>query len=100
MPSRPWLRGYWHAVEVSLENGGAAGAYGQAMGDVYDEWCADISDVTATVKRIVGWLHDGPPGPVLELGVGTGRVALALAAEGVDGLGADASPAMLARVRA
>src|SRR3979409_2446756 len=99
MPSRPWLRGYWHAVEVGVENGGGVGAYGQAMADVYDEWFADISDVTATVKRIVGWLHDGPPGPVLELGVGTGRVALALAAAGVEVFGVDASPAMLARLR-
>jgi SAM-dependent methyltransferase len=100
MPSGPWLRGYWHAVEVSLENGGAASAYGQAMADIYDEWFADVSDVAATVKRIIGWLHDGPAGPVLELGIGTGRVALPLAAAGVDVCGVDASPAMLARLRA
>ncbi len=85
---------------MSLGNGGAAGAYGQAMADVYDEWFADVSDVTATVKRIVRWLDDGPPGPVLELGIGTGRVALPLAAAGVDVFGVDASPAMLARLRA
>jgi SAM-dependent methyltransferase len=85
---------------VSLEDGGAAGAYGQAMADIYDAWFADVSDVAATVKRIVGWLNDGPPGPVLELGIGTGRVALPLAAAGVDVYGVDASPAMLARLRA
>ncbi|MEP6658510.1 MAG: class I SAM-dependent methyltransferase [Acidimicrobiales bacterium] len=85
---------------MSLENGGAAGAYGQAMADIYDEWFAAVSDVTATVKRIVGWLQNGPPGPVLELGIGTGRVALPLAAAGVDVFGVDASPAMLARLRA
>ena len=37
--------------------------------------------------------------PVLELGVGTGRVALALAAAGYDVVGVDNSPAMLARAR-
>ncbi len=36
-------------------------------------------------------------GPVLELGVGTGRVALALALDGLEVVGLDASPAMLAR---
>ena len=41
-----------------------------------------------------------PSGPVLELGIGTGRLALPLAAEGVDVHGVDASPAMVARLRA
>ncbi|MDP9019240.1 MAG: class I SAM-dependent methyltransferase [Actinomycetota bacterium] len=38
-------------------------------------------------------------GTALELGVGTGRVALPLAARGVDVQGLDASPSMLARLR-
>jgi SAM-dependent methyltransferase len=38
--------------------------------------------------------------PVLELGVGTGRVAVALAREGLTVYGVDASEAMLARARA
>ena len=84
-------------VAVSLDN---AGAYGEAMADVYDEWFADVSDVAATVTRIVCWLRDGPTGPVLELGVGTGRLALALADAGIEVQGVDASPAMLARLRA
>ena len=96
VPTRP---GYslLHAVEMSLitRRAGASGTYG----DVYDEWFGEVSDVAATVKRIVGWLDDGPPGPVLELGVGTGRVALALAVAGVEVFGVDASAAMLARLR-
>lgn len=36
-------------------------------------------------------------GPILELGVGTGRVGLALAHDGFDVVGLDANPAMLAR---
>jgi len=39
-------------------------------------------------------------GPVLELGIGTGRLALPLAAKGLDVSGIDASPAMVARLRA
>ena len=39
-------------------------------------------------------------GPVLELGVGSGRLALPLAARGVEVHGIDASEAMLARLRA
>jgi SAM-dependent methyltransferase len=38
-------------------------------------------------------------GPVLELGVGTGRVAFALAQAGIDVLGVDAMPSMLAHAR-
>ena len=40
------------------------------------------------------------PGPVLELGVGTGRVALPLVQRGLVVDGIDASPAMLAKLRA
>lgn len=39
-------------------------------------------------------------GPVLELAVGTGRVTIPLAAEGIDLHGVDASEAMVARLRA
>ncbi len=40
-----------------------------------------------------------PPGPVLEVGVGTGIVAAAVAATGRAVIGADISPAMLGRAR-
>ena len=40
------------------------------------------------------------PGPVLELGIGTGRVALPLVQRGLVVDGIDASPAMLAKLRA
>jgi SAM-dependent methyltransferase len=72
-------------------------SYGEAFADVYDDWYQDISDVAATVTR-VRVLADG--GPVLELGVGTGRLALPLAEAGVETWGVDASGAMLARLRA
>ena len=73
------------------------GTYGDAFADVYDDWYADISDVAATVA---GLRELAGEGPVLELGVGTGRLALPLAATGLAVHGIDASAAMLDRLRA
>ena len=72
-------------------------SYGEAFADVYDDWYERISDVEATASRVAA-LAGG--GPVLELGVGTGRLALPLRARGVDVWGVDASAPMLARLRA
>lgn len=71
-------------------------AYGEAFADVYDEWYEDISDVTATVAAVRALAGDGD---VLELGVGTGRIALPLAATGVPTWGIDASAPMVHRLR-
>lgn len=71
--------------------------YGEAIADVYDSWYADLTDVDATIaflRRFVG------TGPVLELGIGTGRLALPLAETGVTVHGIDVSEAMLDRLRA
>ncbi len=67
-------------------------SYGDAFADVYDDWYAGISDVDATV-RMLGALADARP--VLELGVGTGRLAVPLGATGVEVTGIDTSGAML-----
>ncbi len=67
-------------------------SYGEAFADVYDDWYRDVSDVDATVAALRALAGDGP---VLELGVGTGRIALPLAAAGTAVDGIDASPAML-----
>jgi SAM-dependent methyltransferase len=72
--------------------------YGEAFADVYDEWYAGITDAERTADVIAAWA--GPGGRVLELAVGTGRLALPLAARGLDVTGIDASPAMLERLRA
>lgn len=66
--------------------------YGESFADVYDDWYGDVSDIDATVAGVVG-LAEGKP--VLELGVGTGRIAIPLAATGLEVVGVDASPAML-----
>ncbi|MCU1487192.1 MAG: putative methyltransferase [Actinomycetia bacterium] len=72
-------------------------AYGDAIADVYDDWYGDVSDVEGTVAAVVELAAGGP---VLELGVGTGRIAIPLAAAGVEVHGVDASAAMLDRMRA
>ncbi|WNV74548.1 class I SAM-dependent methyltransferase [Geodermatophilus sp. DSM 44513] len=66
----------------------------------YDESSADVS-TPAVLDPVVDLLADlAGDGTALELGVGTGRVALPLAARGVGVHGIDLSPDMLARLRA
>lgn len=77
-----------------------ARSYGRAFADVYDHWYADLgpaSDPRAVVDR-VGEL--APDGLVLELGVGTGRLAHPLAGAGHVVIGLDASRPMLNRLHA
>ena len=72
-------------------------SYGDGFADVYDDWYGGISDVEATATTLAELAEHGA---VLELGVGTGRLALPLAARGVEVHGVDTSPAMLARLAA
>ncbi len=72
------------------------GSYGRSFADVYDAWYGDVSDVAATVARVRELSQNGP---VLELGVGTGRIALPLAHAGLDVVGIDASGEMLEVLR-
>jgi SAM-dependent methyltransferase len=74
--------------------------YGRSFADVYDGWYRDVSDVEATVHRVAVLAARRGGGRVLELGVGTGRIALPLAARGLHVTGIDASPDMLERLRA
>lgn len=76
---------------------GDPAAYGDVFAPVYDDWYADVSDVEATVTAVQQWAGDGL---VLELGVGTGRLALPLAGRGCRVVGVDASLAMLTRCAA
>lgn len=65
------------------------------IADLYDLWALDVdSYVPFYVSEAVG-----AGGPVLEVGVGTGRVAAAIAAAGPQVVGTDVSPSMLARAR-
>ena len=75
-----------------------ATTYGEAFADVYDEWYHDITDTDATVAALHRLAIPGLP--VLELGVGTGRVAIPLAALGHEVHGVDTSSAMLSKLAA
>jgi SAM-dependent methyltransferase len=77
-----------------------ASTYGERFADVYDDWYADLTDVTACTERIEALVAAAGGGPVLELGVGSGRLALPLVARGLEVHGIDASPAMAERLRA
>lgn len=72
-------------------------SYGEGYADVYDEWY----DGAWATDEAVAFLHElAGEGPVLELAVGTGRLAVPLAAEGSTVVGVDASSSMFARLRA
>ena len=72
--------------------------YGDAFADVYDEWYQSISDIDSTVDLLAEIAGELAPLPVLELGVGTGRLAIPLAAKGFEVVGLDSSAAMLAKL--
>ena len=70
--------------------------YGEAFADVYDGWYTGVSDADATARFVDARCGAGP---VLELGVGSGRLARPLAALGRRVVGVDSSAAMLDRCR-
>ncbi len=70
--------------------------YGDLIAEIYDEWFKSL-DAEAAVEFLAG-LAGG--GPVLELGIGTGRIALPLVRRGLQVTGIDASEAMVAKLRA
>jgi len=73
-----------------------ASTYGDGVAEVYDDWYPG-GDPEPIVERLCALAGDGP---VLELGIGTGRVAIPLAAAGVNVRGIDASEAMAEKLRA
>lgn len=83
-------------VEDGKVRGYLSSSYGDAFADVYDDWYRDISDVPATVAFLAGLATD--TGTVLELGVGTGRLAVPLAAHVGRVIGIDTSTKMLERL--
>jgi SAM-dependent methyltransferase len=69
--------------------------YGDRIADIYDDSYPELP-----TEQTVDFLAElAGPGPVLELAIGTGRIALPLAARGVEVHGIDASEAMVARLR-
>lgn len=73
--------------------------YDEARAEGYDRrHAARFAEAEATADFLAGLV--APQSRILELGVGTGRLALPLAARGLEVHGVDSSPAMLARLRA
>ena len=74
--------------------------FGERVAERFDERYGYQSDA-AVVDPIVAFLAElAPDGTALELGIGTGRIALPLAQRGVRVHGIDLSEAMVARLRA
>ena len=73
--------------------------FGERVADRYDESSADMFD-PAVVDPVVDFLVElAGDGAALELGIGTGRIALPLARRGIRVHGIDLSEAMVARLR-
>jgi SAM-dependent methyltransferase len=73
-------------------------SYGDKIAEIYDErylesFAEDTEKAVSFLKGVAG------DGPALELGIGTGRVALPLAEAGVQVHGIDGSDAMLAKMK-
>jgi SAM-dependent methyltransferase len=70
--------------------------YGDSIADDYDDMYEHVYDTGGAVAFVADLAQGGS---VLELGIGTGRLALPLAQRGVEVHGVDASPAMLDKLR-
>ncbi len=62
-----------------------------ALGEIYDRWCVSVTEDIGFYVDLA--LESG--GPVLEIGVGSGRVAVPVALAGVAVVGVDTSQTML-----
>ena len=72
-------------------------AYGGALADEYDDLYEGEFDTDGAVAKLAELAAGGP---LLELGIGTGRLALPLVAMGIEVHGVDASPEMVDRLHA
>jgi len=73
--------------------------YGAAFADVYDRWYSQVSPIEPLVDALDRRCA-GAPGRLLELGIGTGRLALPLVEAGWIVSGIDASVAMVDQLAA
>src|SRR5436305_4442189 len=80
---------------VAVTVAATADPYG-ALGTAYDAWCRSVTeDIGFYVDLAIA-----SGGPVLEVGVGSGRIAVPTALAGVEVVGVDLSEAMLDLARA
>jgi SAM-dependent methyltransferase len=82
-------------VEDVTMRGYHSASYGDAFADVYDDWYRDLGDLDTVVGFLAGLARGGR---VLELGVGTGRLAVPLRAHVASIVGIDSSKKMLDRL--
>ena len=73
-----------------------AGTYGDRIAEIYDALYEGRLDTDGAVELLAGLAGAGP---VLELGIGTGRLAVPLAERGIEVHGIDASAGMVAKLR-
>lgn len=68
--------------------------YGERVAGIYDEWYGSYDE--SMIETLADMAQGGR---ALELGIGTGRVALPLQMKGIPVEGIDASPSMIAKLR-
>jgi SAM-dependent methyltransferase len=86
-------------VRVTTSAVGDDGYFDEPIAARYDEWAAETF-APAVVEPMVDFLlQEARGGRALELGIGTGRIALPLARRGVPVHGIELSKAMVARMR-
>ena len=68
--------------------------YGERVAGVYDEWYSEYDPLA--IDTLAELAHNGR---ALELGIGTGRIALPLSQRNVEVHGIDAAPSMISRLR-
>ena len=75
-------------------------SYGDGIADVYDQWYGALPETADTVEALAALASSGDgKGRVLELGIGSGRLALPLATRGFEVWGIDTSQAMVDLLR-
>jgi hypothetical protein len=79
--------------------GADEGYFGERVAAVYDEHSAGMFDPAVVGPAVETLAELAGDGTALEFAIGTGRIALPLAARGVRVVGIDNSEAMLARLR-
>jgi SAM-dependent methyltransferase len=74
-----------------------ASAYGEGIGDYDLLYPPNYFDTDEAVNRLANLV--GASGSILELGIGTGRLAIPLSQRGYEVAGIDVSPSMIAQLR-
>lgn len=91
-----WTSACWSGRMPRQVSSEPPDSYGEVWANVYDE---EHSFLVPAEEQLDLLEHLADDRPVLELGIGTGRVALPLAARGIDVSGIDASRSMVDRMR-